>query len=114
MDKQFEVLPKGKKVYFASDFHLGTLPKEQSLEREKRVIRWFNSIENDAAAIFLLGDIFDFWFEYKRAIPKGFIRLQGKFADLVDKGIPLIFFTGNWEFPFTASLKFTLSRVKLF
>lgn len=103
MDKQFEVLPKGKKVYFASDFHLGTLPKEQSLEREKRVIRWFNSIENDAAAIFLLGDIFDFWFEYKRAIPKGFIRLQGKFADLVDKGIPLIFFTGNhdlWMFDY--------------
>ena len=103
MDHQFQVLPKGKKVYFASDFHLGTFPREDSLEREKRIIRWLNSIEEDAAAIFILGDIFDFWFEYKRAIPKGFIRLQGKFADLIDKGIPLIFFTGNhdlWMFDY--------------
>ncbi|XOV91887.1 MAG: UDP-2,3-diacylglucosamine diphosphatase [Bacteroidota bacterium] len=103
MDKIFEVLPKGKKVYFASDFHLGAPPSEQSIEREKRIIRWLQSIEKDAAAIFLLGDIFDFWFEYKRAIPKGFIRLQGKFAELVDQGIPLIFFTGNhdlWMFDY--------------
>lgn len=103
MDKRFKVLPANKKVYFASDFHLGAPSKEASLQREKKIIQWMNSIENDAAAIFLLGDIFDFWFEYKRAIPKGFIRLQGKLADLIDKGIPLFFFTGNhdlWMFDY--------------
>ncbi len=103
MDKRFQVLPANKKVFFASDFHLGAPSKERSLEREKKIIHWLSSIEKDAAAIFLLGDIFDFWFEYKRAIPKGFIRLQGKFADLVDKEIPLYFFTGNhdlWMFDY--------------
>ncbi len=103
MDKSFHHLPKGKKIYFASDFHLGTRPKEESLMREKKIIRWLNQAEKDAAAIFLLGDIFDFWFEYKRAIPKGFIRLQGKLADLIDKKIPVIIFTGNhdlWMFDY--------------
>lgn len=114
MDKSFNNLPKGKKIYFASDFHLGTMPKSDSLEREKKIVRWLNHIEKDAAAIFLLGDIFDFWFEYKRAIPKGFIRLQGKFAALVDKQIPLILFTGNhdlWMFNyFTEELGIPIYR----
>lgn len=96
-------LPAGKKIYFASDFHLGVPTAEKSLEREKKVVRWLESIENDAAEIFLVGDIFDFWFEYKHAIPKGFIRLQGKIAQLTDKGIRVHFFTGNhdmWMFDY--------------
>lgn len=96
-------LPTGKKIYFASDFHLGVPDQETSLAREKRVIRWLDSIEHDAAEIFLVGDIFDFWFEYKHAIPKGFVRLQGKIAQLTDNGIPVHFFTGNhdmWMFDY--------------
>jgi UDP-2,3-diacylglucosamine hydrolase len=99
-------LPAGKKIYFASDFHLGTPNKTSSLEREKRVIRWLESIEHDAEEIFLVGDIFDFWFEYKHAIPKGFVRLQGKIAQLTDRGIPVHFFTGNhdmWMFDYFPS-----------
>lgn len=86
-----------KKVYFASDFHLGAPNKETSLVREKRIVRWLNTIENDALEIFLVGDIFDFWFEYKEAIPRGFVRLQGKIAQLTDKGIPVHIFTGNHD-----------------
>lgn len=96
-------LPAGKKIYFASDFHLGVPDHATSLEREKRVIRWLTSIEKDAAEIFIVGDIFDFWFEYKHAIPKGFVRLQGKIAQLTDSGIPVHFFTGNhdmWMFDY--------------
>ena len=84
-----------KKVYFASDFHLGAPDYESSLIREKKIVSWLNHIENDAKEIFLVGDIFDFWFEYKRAIPRGFVRLQGKIAELTDKGIPIHIFTGN-------------------
>jgi len=90
-------LPAGKKIYFASDFHLGVPNAATSLEREKRVVRWLDSIEHDAQEIFLVGDLFDFWFEYKHAIPKGFARLQGKIAQLTDKGIPVHFFTGNHD-----------------
>lgn len=96
-------LEEGKKIYFASDFHLGVPSGASSLEREKRIVRWLESIEADAQEIFLVGDIFDFWFEYKRAIPKGFVRLQGKIAQLTDKGIPVHFFTGNhdmWMFDY--------------
>ncbi|WMJ75444.1 UDP-2,3-diacylglucosamine diphosphatase [Cytophagaceae bacterium ABcell3] len=96
-------LKEGQKVYFASDFHLGIPDKETSSKREKKIVQWLCSIENDAAAIFLVGDIFDFWFEYRHTIPKGFIRLQGKLADLSDKGIPLYMFTGNhdmWMFDY--------------
>ncbi|MEQ8478007.1 UDP-2,3-diacylglucosamine diphosphatase [Fulvivirga sp.] len=93
----------GKKIYFASDFHLGAPNKEESLKRERRIVRWLDSIREDAHSIYLVGDIFDFWFEYKHAIPKGFIRLQGKLAELKDAGIPVIFFTGNhdmWMFDY--------------
>jgi UDP-2,3-diacylglucosamine hydrolase len=96
-------LPPGKKIFFASDFHLGVPNKEASRDREKKIVRWLESIENEAEAIFILGDIFDFWFEYKHLIPKGFIRLQGKLAFLKDNGIPIYFFTGNhdmWMFDY--------------
>ena len=94
---------EGKSLYFASDFHLGVPDRASSIEREKRVVAWLDSIEDKAHTIFLLGDIFDFWFEYKHAIPKGYIRLQGKLATLRDKGIPIVFFTGNhdmWMFDY--------------
>lgn len=87
----------GKKIYFASDFHLGVPDKKSSLDREKKIVRWLDHIKKDAHSIYLLGDIFDFWFEYRHAIPKGFIRLQGKLAELTDAGIPVIFFTGNHD-----------------
>ncbi|MBA4054493.1 MAG: UDP-2,3-diacylglucosamine hydrolase, partial [Marivirga sp.] len=67
----------GKKIFFASDFHLGVPNHASSLEREKRIVKWLDSIKDEAHTIYLLGDIFDFWFEYKHAIPRGFIRLQG-------------------------------------
>lgn len=92
-----------KKVFFASDFHLGVPTHQLSIEREKKIIRWLKSIEDEASAIFLVGDIFDFWFEYKYTIPKGFIRIQGKLAELRDKGIPIYMFTGNhdmWMFSY--------------
>lgn len=92
-----------KKIYFASDFHLGVPDAASSMAREKRIVAWLSQIEPDAAAIYLMGDIFDFWFEYKHAIPKGFVRLQGKLASLCDAGIPVYFFTGNhdmWMFDY--------------
>ncbi len=96
-------LPEGKKIYFASDFHLGVPDRESSLIRERKIVAWLDQIQHDAYSIYLLGDIFDFWFEYKQAIPKGFIRLQGKLAALRDKGLPIYFFTGNhdmWMFDY--------------
>jgi len=96
-------LSESKKLYFASDFHLGVPDYASSLAREKRIVKWLDIISSDAEAIYLLGDIFDFWFEYKAAIPKGFIRLQGKLAELRDRGIPIFFFTGNhdmWMFDY--------------
>lgn len=96
-------LPSDKKVYFASDFHLGTPTKSSSKERELKIVRWLDSIKTDAGAIFLLGDVFDFWFEYKKAIPKGFARFQGKLAELADQGIKIFLFTGNhdmWMFDY--------------
>jgi UDP-2,3-diacylglucosamine hydrolase len=92
-----------KKIYFASDFHLGVPDYASSLIREKRIIAWLDSIKHDAHSIYLLGDIFDFWFEYKYTIPKGYIRLLGKLAEIRDSGIPVIFFTGNhdmWMFDY--------------
>lgn len=86
-----------KKIYFASDFHLGAPDYDSSLIREKKIVSWLDSIEDTAQEIFLVGDLFDFWFEYKRAIPKGFVRLQGKIAHLTDKGIPVHVFTGNHD-----------------
>lgn len=96
-------LPPGKKIYFSSDYHLGVPDAATSLEREKKVVAWLDQVSVDAASIYLLGDIFDFWFEYRHSIPKGYIRLQGKLAELRDKGIPISFFTGNhdmWMFDY--------------
>ncbi len=85
------------KIYFASDFHLGAPNYEKSLIREKRIVAWLDEIKTDAKEIYLVGDVFDFWFEYRHTIPKGFIRLQGKIAELTDSGIPIYFFTGNHD-----------------
>lgn len=81
------------KIYFASDFHL-TL---DARERESYVVRWLDFIKSDAEAIYLVGDVFDFWFEYKTVVPKGYIRFLGKLAELRDAGIPIYFFTGNHD-----------------
>lgn len=90
-------LPEGKKVFFASDFHLGVPDLATSHARERKIIRWLDSISDQAAHIFLLGDLFDFWFEYSRVVPKGFTRLLGKIANLTDAGIPVSVFTGNHD-----------------
>ncbi len=86
-----------KKIYFASDFHLGAPNEAESLKREKRIVRWLRAAALDAKEIYLVGDIFDFWFEYKRAIPRGFSRLQGAIAEITDAGIPVHLFTGNHD-----------------
>jgi UDP-2,3-diacylglucosamine hydrolase len=103
-----------KKIFFASDFHLGVPTPQESLARERKIVAWLESIRHEAHSIYLLGDIFDFWFEYRHAIPKGFIRLQGKLAELRDAGIPIIFFTGNhdmWMFDyFTTELGIPIYR----
>lgn len=96
-------LPLNKKLFFASDFHLGVPDKASSLAREKKIVRWLDSIKEEAHTIYLVGDIFDFWFEYKYTIPKGFVRLQGKLAELTDSGIAVKFFIGNhdmWMFDY--------------
>ena len=85
------------KVFFLSDFHLGAPNQASSLIREKKLVRFLDSIKNNAAAIFIVGDIFDFWFEYKRSIPKGYTRLLGKLAEISDAGVPIIVFTGNHD-----------------
>ena len=86
-----------KKIYFASDFHLGLPNQEDSLVREKKIVAWLDSIKDSAEEIYLLGDLFDFWFEYKHAVPKGYVRLLGKLAELKDSGIPIHVFTGNHD-----------------
>ena len=90
-------IPQGKKIYFSSDNHLGAPTAEESKPRELRFVRWLNEIKEDAAAIFLLGDLFDFWFEYKHVVPKGFVRTLGKLAEIRDSGIPIYFFVGNHD-----------------
>jgi UDP-2,3-diacylglucosamine hydrolase len=86
-----------KKIYFASDFHLGVPTPESSLKREKLICKWLDEIKHDAREVFLVGDIFDFWYEHRYTIPKGSVRLQGKVAELTDKGIPVHFFVGNHD-----------------
>ncbi len=91
------------KIYFASDFHLGAPSYEASREREQRIVEWMDSIFPDCKELYLVGDLFDFWFEYKKAIPKGFVRLQGKIAQFSDAGISVHVFTGNhdmWMFDY--------------
>lgn len=91
------------KLYFASDFHLGTGTYADSREREGRLVRWLDTIKADAAEVFLMGDVFDFWFEYKTVVPKGYVRFLGKLAELSDAGIKLWLFRGNhdmWMFDY--------------
>lgn len=87
-----------KKVYFASDHHLGAPDAASSLPREKKFVAWLDIIvKKDAEALFILGDLFDFWFEYKTVVPKGFVRVLGKLAEIRDSGIPIYFFVGNHD-----------------
>ena len=91
------------KLYFISDTHLGVPNKEDSFQRELLLCRWLDEAGKDASEIFLLGDIFDFWFEYKNVVPKGYVRLLGKIAELTDSGIKIHYFTGNhdmWVFDY--------------
>lgn len=90
-------LPEGKKIYFASDFHLGLPNYEKSIEREKFICKWLDQIKKDAHIIYLVGDLFDVWFEYKNVVPKGYTRFLGKLAELSDAGIPIEVFTGNHD-----------------
>jgi len=90
-------LAAGKKVYFLSDFHLGAPNEIASREREDRLVQFLNRAKEDAAAIFIVGDIFDFWFEYKTVVPKGFVRILGCLAQISDAGIALHIFTGNHD-----------------
>jgi UDP-2,3-diacylglucosamine hydrolase len=93
----------GNKLYFASDFHLGTGSYRESRTREARLVRWLDTIKADAAEVFLMGDVFDFWFEYKTVVPKGYVRFIGKLAELADAGIKIYLFKGNhdmWMFEY--------------
>ncbi|HRZ77956.1 MAG TPA: UDP-2,3-diacylglucosamine diphosphatase, partial [Bacteroidales bacterium] len=90
-----------KKVYFASDFHFGIPDRESSRRREDLLIRWLEEVRQDAEAIYLMGDLFDFWFEYRSVVPRGFVRLLGKLAEITGEGIPVHLFRGNhdiWAF----------------
>lgn len=92
-----------KKAYFISDIHLGAPALNNNKERELAFVDWLNSIKPDASHLFLMGDIFDFWFEYKTVVPRGYTRTLGKIAELADSGIEVHFFTGNhdvWVFDY--------------
>lgn len=96
-------LPEGKKIYFISDFHLGVPDRASSLAREKKIVRWLEMIRKDVQILYLMGDVFDYWFEYSHAVPKGYVRLLGKLAELSDAGVEIHYFTGNhdmWVFDY--------------
>jgi len=98
MNKAIQItIPTGKNVYFSSDNHLGAPNMKKSRVREKKFVSWLDEVKKDAAAIFLLGDLFDFWFEYKKVVPKGFTRTLGKLAEITDMGIPVFYFVGNHD-----------------
>lgn len=95
-----------KKVYFASDLHLGAPYITNHREHEARIVRWLDAIKPDAQALYILGDVFDYWFEYKTVIPRGFVRFQAKIAELVDASVDVHLFTGNhdtWMFDYLPS-----------
>jgi len=99
-------MPERKRIYFASDLHLGMHPLEESREREQHFVRWLEIIRKDARELWLLGDVFDYWFEYSKVVPRGFIRVLGKLAILSDEGIKIHLFTGNhdiWVFDYLPS-----------
>jgi len=97
LNKISKTLSGGKKVYFVSDSHLGIPDYQSSLKREKLLVKWLEEIRHDAQEIFFLGDIFEFWFEYRHVVPRGYVRLFGKIAELTDAGIPVNFFIGNHD-----------------
>lgn len=97
------------KIYFASDFHLGAFPIQESEKREKIIVKWLDSIKKDAKELYLVGDIFDFWFEYKTVVPKGYIRFLGKLAELADLGVQITLFKGNHDMWMFGYLKKELS-----
>jgi UDP-2,3-diacylglucosamine hydrolase len=91
------MMPKQGRIYFLSDFHLGAPNAATSLQREKKIVSFLDEISKDATEIFILGDLFDFWFEYRKVVPKGFVRILGKLASIADGGVPIHFFTGNHD-----------------
>ena len=94
-----------EKIYFASDLHLGFPNYKEGREREKIFVKWLDQIKEDATKLYLLGDVFDFWFEWKNVVPRGFTRFLGKIAELSDRGIEIHFFIGNhdvWIFDYLA------------
>lgn len=94
-------LQAGKKIYFASDFHLGVPDEARSKDREQRIIAWMDRIFPETQELYLVGDVFDFWFEYQTVVPRGHVRLLAKIAQFTDAGIPVHYFTGNhdmWTF----------------
>ena len=88
---------KEKHIYFASDFHLGLNQPQTSRERESLIVKWLDSIEENCSELFLLGDVFDFWFEYGESVPKGHVRFLGQLAKMSDKGIKIHLFIGNHD-----------------
>lgn len=86
-----------KKIFFLSDFHLGAPDAASSRVREKKIIQFLDSIKTEASVLFILGDLFDFWYEYKKVVPKGFVRILGKLAELSDSGMTIHFFVGNHD-----------------
>jgi UDP-2,3-diacylglucosamine hydrolase len=97
------ILKPGKKAIFASDMHLGLYPQEKSFLREKRIVKWLDEKKDEIQVLFLLGDVFDFWYEYKHVIPRGYTRFLGKLCELADLGVEIHFFTGNhdvWVFDY--------------
>jgi UDP-2,3-diacylglucosamine hydrolase len=86
-----------QKIFFASDFHLGLPAGSHPIDREKKVVKWLKSVTPQAKEIYLLGDVFDFWWEYKLVVPRGFTRFMGTVAEITDSGIPVHFFTGNHD-----------------
>lgn len=92
-----------KKIYFVSDFHLGIAAATSSIEREQKIIRWLDAYADDMAELYLVGDVFDYWYEYKTVVPKGYTRLFGKLGEIRDRGVPIYFFIGNhdmWMFKY--------------
>lgn len=90
-------LPAGKNIYFLSDFHLGAPNAAASLQREKLIVQFLEEVRDKTAALFIVGDMFDFWYEYKKVVPRGYVRLLGKLAEMTDAGIPVHFFVGNHD-----------------
>jgi UDP-2,3-diacylglucosamine hydrolase len=92
------------KIYFASDFHLGAhIDRSDPLRRERWVVDWLTAIKSDCKELYLLGDVFDYWFEYTHVVPRGYVRLLGKLAELADDGVEIHIFTGNhdvWMFDY--------------